>query len=379
MTRRADTATSFLDNLRSLYDDDGPFATLYLPVPPPSENADRHVDLEWKQARSSMEEAGAPDDVLEELDGVVGNRDRGGGTLCAVTNGRGATCVITMHVAMTRAIGVWGPLPRLVPLLAWQQSTVPHVVVVTDRTGADITAVSLDRVEHSEQVDGDTLHVQRSAPGGWSQRRFQQRAENQWEDNAREVAEEIAAVADDVGAELIVLAGDVRAKQFLTKHLPATWADRVREVDGGRDDWSLESITDESVRLEASVAAELTVAVLDRFGDAQGNGLATTDVDETLAALNERRVDTLLVVDDSETIDEPESDAAAVGTDDPAMISTDESEVTATGQEAEEAPLADAAIHAALSGGSTVRIVPAHAVPARLGAILRFSTDEDTT
>jgi peptide subunit release factor 1 (eRF1) len=230
-------------------------------------------------------------------------------------------------------------------------------------------------VEHSEQVDGETLHLQRSAPGGWSQRRFQQRAENQWEDNAREVADQIAAIADEIGAELIVVAGDVRAKQFLGKHLPSPWVELMRDVEGGRDDWSLESITEESVRLEATVAAELTVSVLDRFAEAQGNGLAASDVDETLAALNERRVETLLVVDDSESIDEPDADAAAVGADDPAMISTEESAVEATGQEAEEAPLLDAAIHAALSGGATVRIVPAHAVPARLCAILRFRND----
>jgi hypothetical protein len=377
MTRdSADAATDALfDHVRSLYDADGPFATVYLPVPPPSETADRHVELEWKQARSSIEDAGAPDEVLEELDEFVDQRDRAGGTLCAVTNGNGASLAITMHVSMSRAVGTWDALPRLVPLVAWQQSTVPHLVVVTDRTGADITAVSLDRVERSEQVDGKTLHLQRSAPGGWSQRRFQQRAENQWEDNAREVADQIAAIADEIGAALIVVAGDVRAKQFLGKHLPSPWVELMREVEGGRDDWSLESITEESVRLEASAAAELTVSVLERFAEAQGNGLAASDVDETLAALNERRVDTLLVVDDSESIDEPEAEAAAVGADDPAMISTEESAVEATGQQAEEAPLVDAAIHAALSGGASVRIVPAHAVPARLCAILRFSTD----
>ena len=35
------------------------------------------------------------------------------------------------------------------------------------------------------QVDGDELHIHRPHQGGWSQRRFQQRAENQWEANAQ--------------------------------------------------------------------------------------------------------------------------------------------------------------------------------------------------
>ncbi len=37
----------------------------------------------------------------------------------------------------------------------------------------------------TEQVEGETEYIRRGAPGGWSQKRFQQRAENTWEHNGQ--------------------------------------------------------------------------------------------------------------------------------------------------------------------------------------------------
>ena len=36
--------------------------------------------------------------------------------------------------------------------------------------------------------EGDTEYIHRCHPGGWSQRRFQQRAENPRDDNANDIA-----------------------------------------------------------------------------------------------------------------------------------------------------------------------------------------------
>ncbi|MDF2741972.1 MAG: hypothetical protein K0S88_3342, partial [Actinomycetia bacterium] len=48
------------------------------------------------------------------------------------------------------------------------------------------------------RVEGEELHVTRSASGGWSQRRFQQRAENRWQQNAGAVAEALTRLVDQV-------------------------------------------------------------------------------------------------------------------------------------------------------------------------------------
>ncbi len=50
-----------------------------------------------------------------------------------------------------------------------------RLFVVTDRLGAELIAVLPDGPDTHHEVAGEELHITRSAPGGWSQRRFQQR------------------------------------------------------------------------------------------------------------------------------------------------------------------------------------------------------------
>jgi hypothetical protein len=97
---------------------------------------------------------------------------------------------------------------------------------MADRRGggrliADITSAGADMAADADnELEGETQDIARSAPGGWSQRRFQQRAENAWEDNARGVADEVAHLARAIDARFVAVAGDVRATAFLVEHLP---------------------------------------------------------------------------------------------------------------------------------------------------------------
>jgi hypothetical protein len=65
------------------------------------------------------------------------------------------------------------------------------------------------------RVEGEELHATRSAPGDWSQRRFQQRTGNRWQRNAGAVAEALTKLVDQVHPRLVVMTGEVRAVQFL--------------------------------------------------------------------------------------------------------------------------------------------------------------------
>ena len=66
----------------------------------------------------------------------------------------------------------------------------------TDRLGAELLAVMPTGPDREVRVEGEELHVTRSASGGWSQRRFQQRAENRWQQNAGAVAEALTRLVD---------------------------------------------------------------------------------------------------------------------------------------------------------------------------------------
>src|SRR5437764_181382 len=92
--------------------------------------------------------------------------------------------------------------------------------------GATVTTVG--------EESGSDPNLRKSNPGGWSQRRYQNRAENLWEQNAKSVADQVASLVDETGARLVVVAGDVRAVQLLREHLAAPVLDLVREIDGSR-------------------------------------------------------------------------------------------------------------------------------------------------
>src|SRR5205823_5033341 len=98
-------------------------------------------------------------------------------------------------------------LPTLTPLLARRQLDVPYVVALVDREGADIVVVERGGAAHDQKVSGASGPIRKSAPGGWSQKRYQTRAEETWARTSRDIAEEIVADVDASGAELVVLAG----------------------------------------------------------------------------------------------------------------------------------------------------------------------------
>jgi hypothetical protein len=56
--------------------------------------------------------------------------------------------------------------------------------------------------------------------GGWSQPRYQRRAEDSWQHNAMAVADAVTQATRDLHAGLLLVAGDVRAVQLLRDHLP---------------------------------------------------------------------------------------------------------------------------------------------------------------
>jgi peptide subunit release factor 1 (eRF1) len=307
-----------------------------------------------------------------------------GRTLAVVADASGIRLVRHEPEPPARDAGWVAPLPRVGPLLEWAQGAIPHLVVLADRAGADIVAFSrraaasgtggADVVTVGEETGADP-GLRKSNPGGWSQRRYQNRAENLWEQNAKTVADQVASLVDQTGARLVVVAGDVRALQLLREHLPQPVLDLVREVEGSRGpgaaDAGLDEIADEVVKLVATVAAEDTVEFLRQFKQEKGqHDLAAQGVAATLAALAAARVDTLLIHDD------PDDDRTAWFAPEPGMVAATEAALTelgAAGGAPQQARLVDVAIRAAFATGAAVRIVPSVAsVQDGIGAILRF-------
>jgi peptide subunit release factor 1 (eRF1) len=357
--------------LRSLFDGPGPYASIYVTSDARIENAGIVTQQRWAPLRDRLQTAGATDDILSAVDELVPTAHRSGACLAVI-----ATPGSNLHVEFgdetpPRDIASWDSLPMVAPLVKWRQSKPSFVVVLADRRGADVTAVSADRGKTSESIDGVAEEpLTKVAPGGWSQRRYQRRAENTWERHARDIAQVVRRAVEDVRAELVVVAGDVRAVQLLEEHLPPAITPLLEHVPGGRaHDGSDEETAAWIKRWVATAEARTTVSALEKFREELGQqDRAVEGPAETLRALSAGQVELLLVHDDwanrRRAFFTRDSQPVSVARNDPALDAG----------VAEDGRLADVAIRGALATDADVRIVPAHGGPrGGVGGLLRWA------
>ncbi|HLM19846.1 MAG TPA: Vms1/Ankzf1 family peptidyl-tRNA hydrolase [Acidimicrobiia bacterium] len=365
-----------VDNLRELGSADTSSVTVLLSTDPAEANPGPRWEQRWKTARRELEGRGADAGALEQLDDAAIDAYRRGDVFYAVADPTRLWLSETWTGEVRAEILRVSALPSLAPLLAHRQREVPHVVALVDRQGADVVAVEREGEVHDGQVAGEGgAVIRKSGPGGWSQRRYQDRAEESWARTAESIAETLTSTVDRIDAQLIVLAGDVREVQLVRQALPDRLGERVHVIDGGRAAGTDEAARDHEIkRLLETAVADATVGMLRKLREElaqHDRGVVGTA--PTLDALRKAQVDVLLVHDDLDdgrtawfgvaptTIGVTEDEARDIEPDD-------------AGREPREGRLADVAIRAAIGTGADVRIVPSvHALPDGLGAILRWS------
>jgi hypothetical protein len=343
-----------------------PIASVYFD---PRSTAD--VPVRWRTIARRLAEQGAPTDVIDALAERVLDAVPGPGVLATFARGDEVTLALTLPGADTAYIARYGALPHLKPLLAWQQNQPARILAVVDRTGADISVYAAGSSEPLDAtVTGPDDEIERNAPGGWSQGRYQHRAEDSWEHNAVAVAEVLARMLKRFNARILLLAGDVRALQYLDDHLPR-WIRAgvtVRRLSGGRsEDGSAARRAEELVVATQRIVAEQNEALLAEFAAHVGTGgSAVQGPDETVAALAAGRVRTLLL---------PHSageDRAWFGPA-PTDVALQPDPLRQAGRSASEASLEDVAIRAALLTDADVRVVPDEQASFAIAALCRFT------
>jgi hypothetical protein len=360
-----------VDDLRDVVSTDQPMVTVLLATGPVEANPGPRWAQRWKTVRRELERMGAEPAALTHLDDVAAEAYRRGSAFYAVADVDRVWVSESWPGPVRDELLRVGRLPSLAPLLARRQRRVPHVVALVDRQGADIVVVERDGDVQDDEVTGERGPVLRkSGPGGWSQRRYQDRAEESWARTAQDIADAIVADADRVDAEVIVVAGDVREVALVRDALPTRVADRVHVIEGGRaagtDDGAREH---EIERLLDTAVADATVALLRKLREELGqHDRGVVGSAPTFDALGKGQVEVLLVHDD------PADDRTAWFGEAPTMIGVAPNDV-ADGAAA-QARLVDVAIRAAIGTGAEVRVVPSvHALPDGLGGILRWAAD----
>jgi len=372
-----------LSFLQPLYAVPGPFAAAYLDTSWDSEDAEHAIALRWRAQREALARQGADEATLKAMDDVVGTETVVPGEHGHAIFAAGGQ-VVFEHLlphAPRRQTARWSPLPHAMPLVMQLAETVPHVVVLANRVGADITAYGPNGSGPTERhVDGETEDITKRKPGGfqgWSQRRFQRRAENVWEHNAKLVAEQVDELVESTGAQVLAVAGDVRARAALKEHLGKRSLAVLSEVDtGARAAGAADEPLHRRIRaLLVDAAAAGRLAEITRFERERGHhDRAVEGLKGATAALRRAQVAMLLLRDD------PTSTATLWVGPQPTDLAMEESELQDAGVADLVEDRADAAMVRALActGARLLAIGPdmsEERLPLAdgIGALLRYA------
>ncbi|WCN84324.1 baeRF2 domain-containing protein [Micromonospora sp. LH3U1] len=361
-----------LSFLRPLYDRPGPWCSVYLDASADTEDAKPALDLRWRALERRLAEQGADEASIAALDRVIRGHDPMVGDYGLAVFASHGRVVLSEYLSAPplRDLASYGPLPHVMPLLAQRGEQVAWVRVLADRTGADAIAISAGGVPRKAHVvGGETFPLRRPQPGGWSQDIYQRAAMEAWHRNAGDVTAATVELAEKVGAEVVVVAGDIRATGMIAAQMPARWQDLMVRTDagsraGGADQTMLDDLTVQTI---AEVADQRIAAALDKFGVQEdvGGGL-----DAVVSALQRNQVDTMIIVDD------PSANGELWIGSEPTEIAVDPGQLSAMSVADPQRVRADAALIRALVGTDAALTVlgpdEAPELTDGVGAVLRY-------
>lgn len=296
-----------LDQVRPVYDAPGPYTTVRCDVTRGNESAAQEIEARWTELARALESEGAPDeDVAAARERVLENTHETGALERTVVVAHGEVLLDDVRPAKEEGLAhaTHAALPDLAGWAADSSEAVPFVLVVVDREGAEASAYHAWHrgPASSREVEGDTFHLHKVPSGGWSHRRYQQATQETWEKNARQVVDEVRSLVRTHRPRAVLVAGDVTMRSEVAGQLgEGTASDAPLSVhqleSGGRAPGaSTEAMWTEVHALLGTLRAaqeqELT-ATLERV-QGQGGGGAV-GLSETLAALAQSKVDTLLL------------------------------------------------------------------------------------
>lgn len=351
----------------------GPYLTVCVDFREHSEEHHRVIDLRWAALLDQARAAGADDDTIAAVDAVIAERSQSGTLDSLLIVAAHGQVILVQPIVGEVLHAAYAPVPMILPALVAMPEPVTVVVAVVDRKRAEIhVPVQGELREEVERIEGETsLPVHKARPRGRSRHRFQERVDGAWLANAKTMAPAIVAAADEVDADLIVIAGDVRERNLVRQEVDVLTPRAIVVIEEGSlargaDDEPLDRRIQE---LTHEYREQEMAQIAERFGAAaaQAEPLAVEELGALVSAAQKGQIETLLV----DPLAPPPDQVWVSG--DGQVIGRDEAEVFALGgADPRAVPAVDALIHATVAQSGEV-IVTAAPLAVRLGALLRFS------
>lgn len=292
---------------------DGPITWLYTVVRGPQADEADEKRIRWRGIRAELADAGAADADLDALErAFLEVPGRGDPLTCylAAADGRLWHAEEFDGPPMAAASMGHGPAADILPLVVHAAHDVSYLLVEAGRDGGEISLHGSSPAVVRREVQGEDLHLSKVRGGGWSHRRLQQHTEEVWRRNAAELVGSVVDLWQRSTPRLLVLTGDVRAREKVRRALPEYLDALVAEVDRHTvpDGASSHAVDRTISRQLETLAVEDERAVLDELAVQLERGDAAVGPRATLEALRSSRAGLVLIDPDAP----PEQDVAVL-------------------------------------------------------------------
>ena len=186
-------------------------------------------------------------------------------------------------------------VPHLYPLAQVNDQYPRYAALLLDTNSANLYVFALGATQRRESVQGEK--TRRTSMGGWSQARYQRRANNFHKQHIKEVVDLLDKVVADERLNHIVIACDEVTRPFLMAQLPKHLAEKVIDIVNVEvksvPEHEFLSETMAALRhADAKTDAEHVQRMLDAW---RAGGLAVAGIEPTQRALEMRQVEELLI------------------------------------------------------------------------------------
>jgi peptide subunit release factor 1 (eRF1) len=281
----------------------GSIVSVYLDLRPDQNGQRGHVDTLLKnnfdeQTRSMTGETRAAfDATLDRIRKYLAEEvpDSARGVALFVSTTGDLFEAIPLDVSVEQPSMHVGSVPHLYPLARLNDQYPRYAALLSDTNSADIYVFALGATERHEAVTNQKTRS--TQMGGWSQARYQRRAQNFHKQHMKEVVDLLDKIVSAEHINHIVVACDEVAKPVLMAQLPKHLAEKVIDivqvdVKSMPEHELLKETMSALRRQDAQTDAEQVQRMLDAW---RAGGLGVAGIEDTMRALDMRQVEELLI------------------------------------------------------------------------------------
>jgi hypothetical protein len=193
-----------------------------------------------------------------------------------------------------------GSVPHLYPLARLVEHYPRYAAVMLDTNKARIFVFGVATAEREEKIVGEK--TRRTSKGGWSQARYQRRADNFHLHHIKEVVDTLDKIVREESIDHIVVSGAEVAMPILREQLPKHLADKIVEM-GAHEEGESGSFVERTMTALREKDAETDAEKVQELMDAwHSGGLGAAGPEATLSALQLGQVDELIITGSPETL-----------------------------------------------------------------------------